>query len=220
MNGVLTWTPGSPREVAHGRRILEVLGFWALWVAIGEAITGTGWELPDDAQYVSSADISWYLVIGIPLVAVFQLWVRRRPLRDLWVRDGQPLGRRFVFRMVVLALLLSIYPLYSLVKTIVDAPAGEVAGIFFYGSIAAIGAGAAAWAFLHFHRQTWRYLILCLLTAGVIGVFVSVVSDFRTLTHPTANRPGEDVIWGLESFLLYLPTVMVMEEVAFRGAFD
>jgi membrane protease YdiL (CAAX protease family) len=220
MNGVLTWTPGPPREVGHWRRMLEVLGIWALWVAIGEAMTGTGWELPGDAHYVSNADIWWYLVIGIPLVAVFQLWVRRRPLRDLWVRDGQPLGRRLSSRMAVLALLLSIYPLYSLVKTIVDAPEGEVAGIFYYGSIAAIGAGAAAWAFLHFDRQTWRYLLLCLGTAGVIGVIVSVVSDWPVLTHPTANRPGQDVVWGLESFLLYLPTVMVMEEVAFRGAFD
>lgn len=220
MNGVMTWTPGPPREVGHGQRLLEVLAFWAVWVGIGEAITGAGWELAGDAEYVSSADISWYLVIGIPLVAVFQLWVRRRPIRDLWVRDGQPLGRRLASRMAVLTLLLSIYPLYSVIKTIVDAPEGELAGIFFYGSMAAIGAGAAAWAFLHFNRQTWRYLLLCLATAGVIGIVVSVVSDLKTLTGPTADRPGEDIIWGLESFLLYLTTTMVMEEVAFRGAFD
>ena len=218
MNGVLTWTPGAPREVGHGRRILEVLGFWAVWVGIGELITGTGWELPGDAHYVSNNDIWWYLVIGIPLVAGFQLFVRQRPIRDLWVRDGQALGRPLVTRMAVLALALSIYPLYSLVKTIIEN--GEASGILFYGSIATIGAAAAAWAFLHFKRQTWRYLVFCLLTAGVIGIVVSVATDFRTLTGPTADRPAEDLRWGIESFLLYVPTGMVLEEVAFRGTLD
>jgi membrane protease YdiL (CAAX protease family) len=217
---IVTWTPGPPREVGHGRRLLEVLAFWLVWIGLGELLTGTGWELGGDAKYVSGADISWYLVMGIPLVAIFQLWVRRRPLRDLWVRDGRPLGSRMGSRMLILAALLSIYPLYSLVKTIVDAPEGEVAGIFFYGSIATIGAGAAAWAFLHFDRQTWRYLLLCLATAGVIGIVFTVATDLKTLTSPTANRPAEDLWWGVQSFLLYVPTVMVIEEVAFRGALD
>jgi|SRR5829696_7763171 len=220
MNGVLTWTPGPPREVGHGQRLLEVLGFWVVWIGIGELITGTGWELGGGAKYVSSGDIFWYLLSGIPLVAVFQLWVRRRPLRDLWVRDGRPLGRSLASRLLVLALLLSIYPTYSLVKTIVDAPEGEVAGICFYGSIATIGAGAAAWAFLHFNRQTWRYLGLCMLTAGAIGVFFGIATDLKALSSPTADRPAEDLWWGVQSFLLYVPTVMVMEEVAFRGALD
>lgn len=220
MSRVITWTPGPPREVGHAQRILEVFAFWLVWIGIGELITGTGWEVSGGAKYVSAADINWYLVIGIPLVAVFQLWVRRRPLRDLWVRDGRPLGRALVSRMLVLALLLAIYPVYELIKTIADSSEGEVSGIFYFGSIAGIGAGAAAWALLHFDRQTWRYLLLCMATAGVIGVLFTLLSDIKTLTHPTATRPGEDAIWGLLSFLQYVPTVMVMEEVAFRGALD
>jgi membrane protease YdiL (CAAX protease family) len=122
--------------------------------------------------------------------------------------------------MIVHAVLLSVYPLYSLVKTIVDALEGEVAGILFYGSISTIGAGAAAWAFLHFDRQTWGYLFFCLLTAGAIGIFFGVVTDLKALSQPTADHPAEDLWRGVQSFLLYVPTVMVMEEVAFRGALD
>jgi membrane protease YdiL (CAAX protease family) len=216
---LITWTPGPPREAGPSRRALEVLVFVAIWIGIGELITGgTGWSLPGDAKYVSNTDISVYLLVGIPLVAFFQLWVRRQPIRDLWVRDGRPLGRRVAFR--VLAVALAIYPLYSLIKVIADPPGGEAAAILFYGSIATIGAGAAAWAYLHFDRQTWRYLLLCILTAGAVGVIPDLFLEIHTLAHPTTTRPDQDFWWGVLSFLQFVPTVMVMEEVAFRGAFD
>lgn len=218
MNGVFTWTPGPPREVPAGRRLLEVLAFVAVWIGIGELITGgTGWSLPGDAKYVSNADIQWYLVIGIPLVAGFQLFVRRRPLRDLWVRDGQPVVNRVALRALVVAI--AIYPLFSLIKTFADPPSGEAAAAFYFAA-ATCGAAAAAWAFMHFDRQTWHYLGLCMATAGVIGVVPDLLFEIRTLTHPTATSPSSDFLQFAESFLLLVPVVMVMEEVAFRGALD
>jgi hypothetical protein len=154
MTGVFTWTPGPPREVSAGRRLLEVLAFVAVWIGIGELITGgTGWSLPGDAKYVSNADIQWYLVIGIPLVAGFQLFVRRRPLRDLWVRDGQPVVNRVALQALVVAI--AIYPLFSLIKTFTDPPSGEAAAAFYFAA-ATCAAAAAAWAFMHFDRQTWK----------------------------------------------------------------
>jgi hypothetical protein len=80
---------------------------------------------------VSNADIQWYLVIGIPLVAGFQLFVRRRPLRDLWVRDGQPVVNRVALQALVVAI--AIYPLFSLIKTFTDPPSGEAGGVLLRG---------------------------------------------------------------------------------------
>jgi len=56
--------------------MLEALAFVAGWVAIGY-----GFDLGKtlNRQCV-------YLLIGIPLTVVFQLAIRKRPLRELWVR--------------------------------------------------------------------------------------------------------------------------------------
>lgn len=55
------------------RRFVEAFGFVAAWVALGYLLPGS-----DEA----------YLLMGVPLTARFQLVVRRRPLRELWVRDA------------------------------------------------------------------------------------------------------------------------------------
>ena len=55
------------------RRYIEVLVFVALWMALG---------------WTFHLDTNSYLLIGVPLVVLFQRFVRRRPLRQLWVRDA------------------------------------------------------------------------------------------------------------------------------------
>jgi len=55
-----------------------------------------------------------YLVFGIPLTAGFQLFVRKRPIKDLWVRGGPGLSLRTV--SLKLAILLAIYPFVRLVQ--------------------------------------------------------------------------------------------------------
>jgi len=70
--------PAHPRS----RRIAEGVGFVVVWVALGLIF-----KLGDSLNRQSL-----YLVIGIPLTIVFQLFVRRRPLRELWVRNGPRLG--------------------------------------------------------------------------------------------------------------------------------
>lgn len=201
----------SGRRVGHGRRLLEVVAFVGIWIGIGELLDTN----PDSSSFLWKAQI--YLLIGIPLVAAFQLWVRRRPIPELWVRNGQPVARRVAFR--ILAAALAIYPLYSVIKVIVDQPNGVLAQFLFFVA-AASGAIAAAYAFTHFSRETWRYLCLCLATAGVIGALPYLIGDVDTISHPTAHQAKTDLLFGIESLLLYLTTVMVMEEVAFRGAFD
>jgi len=66
----------------RSRRLAEGVAFVTAWVAIGFIF-----RLGDTFNRQSL-----YLVIGIPLTIVFQLFVRRRPLRELWVRNGPRLG--------------------------------------------------------------------------------------------------------------------------------
>ena len=63
------------------RRWAEVLAFVGVWIVAG--------LLLDMSPYT-------YLLFGIPLTAGFQLFVRKRPIKDLWVRGGPSLSLRSV----------------------------------------------------------------------------------------------------------------------------
>jgi hypothetical protein len=80
---------------ARSRRIAEGAGFVVVWVAIGLIF-----KLGDSLNRQSL-----YLVIGIPLTIVFQLFVRRRPLHELWVRNGPRLEARTLFVPAVIGTL-------------------------------------------------------------------------------------------------------------------
>jgi membrane protease YdiL (CAAX protease family) len=67
---------------------------------------------------------------------------------------------------------------------------------------------------------------LCLVTAGLLGVLLVVGPSMiaarygASAVHPTGGRLGLAALFGIESLLLYIPALFVMEEVAFRGAID
>jgi hypothetical protein len=67
----------QPNERLDGpsrrRRLLEGAGFVVVWVTLG---------------YLFPGDDETYLLMGIPLTIAFQVAVRRRPLRELWVTDA------------------------------------------------------------------------------------------------------------------------------------
>ena len=102
---------------------------------------------------------------------------------------------------------------------------GVVSGLgldtLLYSLAAIVGAGAAAYALGQFRRETWRYLGLCLATAGLLGVLIiiGVWAGDRTAL-PIAGRLGPDTLQGIESLLVLIPVMFVIEEVAFRGAID
>src|ERR687886_102203 len=75
------------------RRWVEVLAFVGVWIATGKLL-----DMSTNA----------YLLFGIPLTAGFQLFVRKRPIKDLWVREGPGLSLRAV--SLKLASLLAIAP--------------------------------------------------------------------------------------------------------------
>ena len=121
-----------------------------------------------------------------------------------------------------LAIPFAIVPFGYLVVSVVKGQ-GIVA---IYALAAIVGAGAAAYALGQFRRETWRYLGLCLATAGLLGVLLVIVPNMiaarydPSAVHPTGESLGPDALVGIRSLLLYIPALFLMEEVAFRGAID
>jgi beta-lactamase family protein len=76
-----------------GRRVAEWAGLAVVWIAVG-------WSL--------GVDVAEFLVVGIPLAVAFQLVVRRRPLRQLWARDGTTFARGRSGKCAVAAVLLMV----------------------------------------------------------------------------------------------------------------
>jgi hypothetical protein len=79
------------------RRYIEVLAFVAVWMILG---------------WIFHLDVNAYLLIGVPLVGLFQRFIRRQPLRNLWVRDATTF--RLGLLAIVLAVLLMLAPGYDL----------------------------------------------------------------------------------------------------------
>jgi hypothetical protein len=199
MKGVMTWTPGPPREVGPGRRMLEVALCVAIWIGIGALINDGGTET------ASASTINWYLLIGIPIVIVFQLWVRRRPLLELWVREGAvSIARPVLFRVLFVAA--AIYPAYTVIDSFVDWEGGAFL-VFALTSI--VGAAGFAYAYVHFDRRIFKYLAFCLGTAGVVGAGPAVVHDFtHSLSHPVKDQPSSDLGVFWISLLTYVPLAL------------
>ena len=116
------------------RRWVEALAFVGIWFAAG--------LLLDMSSYT-------YLLFGIPLTAGFQLFVRKRPIKDLWVRGGPGFSLRTV--SLKLAILLAIAPFVNLVINVVS---GQRLDLILYALAAIVGAGAAAYALGQFRRET------------------------------------------------------------------
>jgi hypothetical protein len=154
-----------------------------------------------------------HLLLGIPLTAIFQLGVRRQPLRTLWVRDGGP------FRLGVsgwmLAVLLGLYPSFRLFTTV---QSGASMAKIALSIATAAGAIPAAYALRDFRRPMLRPLLLCLATAGGIGVLIVVAFALGMGMEHYSTLQRLQI--GITGILRYGPIGFVVEEVSFRGAFD
>lgn len=191
-------TRHTPETTRRGRRLVEGTAFVAVWIAAG---------------YLLPIDANAYLLLGVPLTVAFQLLVRRRPLRELWVRDGD---RRFRLDRagLGLAVLLVVAPLLSMVDAV---GAGTWSAIAW--SLAAIaGAAPAAWALRSTGLLTTLRAALPTLLVGVPLLALLLGVPLLTSGQPVDPLAmlGHGVYWAL----LYLPVVFILEEVAFRGALD
>lgn len=183
--------------MVRGWRFLQSSGLVAVWMAIG-------WRFRLDANA--------YLLVGVPLLLVFQWGVRRQPLATLWLRDHPSfhLDRRGVLMSVGLA----VVPAIQLVSTITVASWS----IRLWLLCALVGAFAAGFTLQHCDRAMLRALCYCLATAGLIGSGIMVGTAL--LQQSGLMLTGASLRFGVNQFLLYAPVLFVLEEVAFRGLLD
>jgi membrane protease YdiL (CAAX protease family) len=190
------------------QRCLHVVALVGIWMA-------AGWLFHPDANS--------YLVVSVPLVVIFQLFVRKKPLVTLWVRDAE----RFRLNAwgIVLGLGLAVLPAVKLIQTfrLADWPSHAPEILWLLCCI--IGAFGAAFGFCHFTKQTWKELGFCAGTAGAIGCLTMLFFFLARLVvkymhHVPVTFTWPNVLAGLESFVLYVLVCFVVEEVVFRGAFD
>lgn len=192
--------PGSAGHRGRLRRWFDAALAVAIWMALG-------WALRVDAN--------GYLLLGVPITVAFQLWISRRPLHTLWVRDADRF--RLDRRGVLLAAALAATPATSLATHVATAPRPDWVRVAWLLA-AVVGAVGAAFAFRRFTRETLRSLLACVGTAGLIGIALMMATRFAgPADSPLTARVA---LTGVRWFLLYLPVTFVLEEVFFRGALD
>ncbi len=183
---------------SRARRLTDGVGFVAVWVALG-------YLLPVGAEA--------YLLLGIPLTVLFQVGVRRRPLRELWVRDPAPYAGP-VRRDLAVAGLLALAPAYWGLRLIPD---GRPVVIGWYVA-AVLGAGVAAYAL----RST---SVRAMLRSAALPTAIGVVGNVVVIgAVQLATGTSVDLLAAVGSvakwLVIYFPATFVIEEVAFRGALD
>jgi len=181
------------------QRVCETTTAIAIWIVLG---------------FLFKMTTSEYQMTGLALVLMFQVAVRRQPLRTLWVRDADS------FRLDgfgwMIALLLAVFPAFHVIQDL-RATTPLIRTLAHCAAMA--GAFPAAFALRRFERATTRALLGCMVIPGIIGIAMMWAGAFAS--HTVAVRTLYEKLWiGMDSFLVYVPVVFVFEEVAFRGAFD
>ena len=153
-----------------------------------------------------------YVVLGVPLTVLFQLAVRRQPLRALWVRDSErfhlrPLG-------ILIAIVFMAIPACALLVTIPQRQWPESA--FF--AAACIGAVGAGFAFQHARLTLSSRALRPFAAAVALGILVmagGAVWESRSPWLPASKLPSL-----VFAFFTYIPVCFALEEVVFRGLLD
>lgn len=182
--------------VDRARRYIECLAFVGIWMTIGWAF---------------NLDSDLYLLVGIPLVAAFQLLVRRRPLVQLWVRRS----RRFRVSMKPLVIGLMLFPGCVFVEQCVHGPSIPNCLWLLASMAGAVGVGYSVRRQKSYRaRRAWRSFA----AAVVIGVIVMGYAVAQTGRSRLLNEGH--LATFLQQLALYFPVGFILEEVVFRGALD
>lgn len=187
----------TPARDARRRRLIEGAGLVVVWMALGYAFSGN--------------DLV-YLLMGVPLTIAFQLLVRQRPLRELWVRDAT----RFTLdkRGLVLAAVLVVAPAYYGARALPGAN-GWLIGWYAAAIIGAAGAAFALRATTAVNMLRAAMVPMAVGAGGMAAVLGGIHVATGTPVHVLA------VLGTVAKYLLlYFPLTFLIEEVAFRGALD
>jgi hypothetical protein len=180
------------------RRYIEVLIFVVVWMAAG---------------WIFHLDTNAYLLLGIPLVVLFQLFIARRPLRNLWVRDATAF--RLGLTGIVLAALLILAPGYDLFFVALPKKSWVVTSWFL---CAMAGAVFAAFALSRQRACAARQALPSFVAALLIGI--GITATIAIVTHHSIGFPLPKLTFLVKQFLLYFTVCFALEEVVFRGALD
>jgi len=180
------------------RRYVEVLIFVVVWMAAG---------------WIFHLDVNAYLLLGVPLVVLFQLFIARRPLRNLWVRDATTFRVGLVG--VVLAALLILAPGYDLFFVALPRKSWVVTSWFL---CAMAGAVFAAFALSRQRASAARRGLPSFVAQLLIGI--AITATIAITQHHSIGFPLPKLAFLAKQFLLYFTVCFVVEEVVFRGALD
>jgi hypothetical protein len=156
-----------------------------------------------------------YLFIGIPLTLIFQVFIRKQPIQTLWVREyskfklskwGMIIGAAFIVLPVKIIIQMILHNKIDVVTIL-------------YMVVVITGTLGVAYSISHFTKGTMRCLLLCLATAGILGIGLCVATAVvHSMNLHKPIQPNLKV--GIKSLLLYFPASFVIEEVVFRGLLD
>ncbi len=155
-----------------------------------------------------------YLVIGMPVTVLFQIFVARRPLRELWFTKGQTLKwDRWTSLLFVLFLI-------GPVQAIIEGFRIGSWAVTVYGFAAIVGAAGAALAFRVLDKSDLRNTVVLLLAMIPLGAF-RLFFDLAVGGHGFGDlQIAGRLSTMIQSLLFYIPALFVAEEVFFRGALD
>lgn len=184
--------------MSGARKYIEVLVFVVVWMAAG---------------WIFHLDGNAYLLLGVPLVVLFQLFIGRRPLRNLWARDATSF--RVGMIEVVIAVLLILAPGYDLLLVALPKKLWVIA---LWLVCAMAGGVFAAFALGWQRTSAARRGLPSFVVAVLIGIGIMTASALAR--HHSIGFPLPKLIFLLKQFLLYFPVCFALEEVVFRGALD
>ncbi len=182
---------------------IQCIIFIGIWICLGFIF-----------RYVIKLDANSYLLSGIPLMILFQLFVRKQPIHKLWVRDG------ISFHLdkwgILLAVGLMIYPAKRMIYLLM---LNQWNSVILWYAAAIIGSVGAAYSIRQFTKGTIRQTLLCLATAGSISIALFIATAIAQTVM--AHKPFHpSLLTGIKSLLLYIPATFMIEEVVFRGMID
>jgi len=189
----------EPRAAGPLSRYAVVILFVGCWMAYG-------WIFRPSPQA--------YLLLGVPLTLLFQWFVRRRPMRALWVRSAPPF--RLGWKGITIAALLAVLPAVSAVGELAEDEISWAAVAA--NAVACLGAVAAAYAIVHFKTKHLRPLAICLLiTTTLDAIQWAIFLGTGTLEmKPIEGGFAARLAILCYSLLSYVAITFVIEEVSFR----
>jgi membrane protease YdiL (CAAX protease family) len=152
-----------------------------------------------------------YLLLGIPLTLIFQLFIVRQPLHKLWCRDGEKFHLNKFGWIITLCFIA--FPIYKIIELATQDKLTLI-NLGYY-SAAMLGAFGAGYCYSNFTKKTAKDFLLC------FGIIVVVRISLYFFPFIIGNHEfNPDYIRGIKSLLTYIPVAFVVEEVVFRGMLD